>query len=239
MHKLLETKDTNSIFKGSLGGTFPLDVKDVSEEGEFEGYASVFGVEDQGGDIVRAGAFSDSLTRWPAPRIKLLWHHNPQEVIGKFLEAREDSKGLFVKGKLFLKNRRGSEVHELVKEEAVEGLSIGYRTREFEIDRDNGTRTLVKVDLREISVVTFPMLDVAGITMVKGDGVLPSEREFERMLTRDAGFSVKQAKAIIANGYRSLTETARDAGEEESDFKGLNEAFSNALQLMRGETPTK
>ena len=233
MHKL-EIKDESSLFKGNMGETMSIDTKEVTEEGEFEGYASVFGAEDLGGDIVMAGAFSDSLTRWPASKIKLLWHHSPQEVIGKFVEAREDTKGLYVKGKLFTKMRKASEVHELMKEGAVEGLSIGYRTREFEIDRDNGTRKLLKVDLREVSVVTFPMLDIANVTLVKSDGSLPSEREFERMLTRDAGFSVKQAKAIIAGGYRSLTDAARDAGPE-GDFKGLNEvneAFRNAAKLF-------
>lgn len=211
----------DSEFKGDLGRPVGLDVKQISEQGEFEGYASVFGDRDQGDDIVVSGAFSDSLVSHPIERVKMLWQHRPDKPIGKWLEAREDTKGLYVRGKLFLGIQQGRECHELMKEGAIDGLSIGYRTKSHQYDTDLGIRRLIKLDLREISVVTFPMLESATVSLVKGDS-LPTEREFERWLMRDAGFSAQQAKAIIADGFKSL-KSARDAGT--GDENGLLEAI--------------
>ncbi|MBL4768350.1 MAG: HK97 family phage prohead protease [Rhodobacteraceae bacterium] len=83
----------------------------------------------------------------------------------------------------------GNTGKRICRQGAVEGLSIGYRTRDYEIDRDKGVRKLIKLDLREVSVVTFPMLELAGVTLVKSDGSIPTEREFEQYLARDAGIS--------------------------------------------------
>ena len=38
----------------------PLDIKSVSDAGEFSGYGSIFGVEDSYGDVVVNGAFEES-----------------------------------------------------------------------------------------------------------------------------------------------------------------------------------
>ena len=209
----LKTDRKDGLFRGDFGTPAPFDMKALSEDGEFEGYAATFGDVDLGNDVVMPGAFSASLVKWPAHKVKMLHQHRPDEIAGKWLELRETDKGLYAKGKLFLKVQRGQEIHEMMKEGQLEGLSIGYRTREYEIDNELGVRRLKKVDLREISIVTFPMNELAGVTLVKGDA-LPTEREFERFLMRDAGFTAQQAKAIIANGYKSLT-NARDAGESD------------------------
>jgi HK97 family phage prohead protease len=231
MLKRPETKD--GLFKGNFGGSLPIEVKEISTDGEFEGYASHFGVVDQGMDMMMAGAFEESLSQTPADKIRMLYHHDPREVIGKYTEVREDSTGLYVKGRLFLKVQRGLETYELMKERAIEGLSIGYRTKRYENDNDTGVRKLHAVALMEISVVTFPMEQTAGIMLVKHDGRLPTEREFERYLTRDAGFSAQEAKAIIANGYKSLDTTERDAGYVSNDSAGLAQIIRQATALMR------
>ena len=41
----------------------PLDFKSITREGFFEGYASLFGQKDMGGDIVMPGAFAASLEK--------------------------------------------------------------------------------------------------------------------------------------------------------------------------------
>lgn len=207
----IERKDA---FKGDFGREVEIDLKAVSEEGEIEGYGSIFAEEDRGGDVVAPGAFLNSLNERSAKDVKMLWQHNPHEPIGVWTEMREDERGLYVKGKLLTKVQRGLETLELLRAGAVKGLSIGYRTIEAVRNEDTGRRTLTKVDLWEVSVVTFPMNQLAGVTLVKSDGALPSEREFERYLTRDAGFSAQQAKAIIAGGYKALQQSARDAGDE-------------------------
>lgn len=231
MLKRLETKD--GLFKGNFGGSIPIEVKQLTEEGEFEGFASHFGVVDQGNDMMMSGAFEESLSQTPAEKVRMLYHHDPREVIGRYSEIRETDVGLYVKGRLFLKIQRAMEIYEMMKERAIEGLSIGYRTKRYEDNNDTGVRKLHAVDLLEISVVTFPMEQTAGITLIKHDGRLPTEREFERYLMRDAGFGAQEAKAIIANGYKSLNTTARDAGNGNNDNAGLAQILQQATALMR------
>ncbi len=66
------------------------------------GYASVFGVKDQGGDVVHKGAYAASLKRLAARagRVKMLWQHDPAQPIGVWDEVREDATGLWVKGRI-------------------------------------------------------------------------------------------------------------------------------------------
>ncbi|MCG8445908.1 MAG: HK97 family phage prohead protease [Hyphomicrobiales bacterium] len=206
------------------------DLKTLTDEGEFEGYASVFGEVDHDNDIVIAGAFQESLRRRGPGQIKLLWQHMTSEVIGKWLEIREDRRGLYVKGKLLLGIQRARECYELMREEALDGLSIGFRTIDEKLDPDTGARRLVELDLREISLVTFPALETATVSRVKR-GHLPTEREFERWLTREAGFMRSEAKVIIAKGFKSL-QVERDA--EVGDIGGLREAVSELSRTLRG-----
>jgi HK97 family phage prohead protease len=215
-----------STFRGSLGPV--CEIKQIAEDGEFDGYASVFGERDSGNDVMMPGAFMESLARYPAERVKLLWQHRPDEPLGRFLEMREDARGLYCRGRLNLKIGRAAEAHELMKDGAVDGLSIGYRTEKEDVDRALGVRRLVKVELREVSLVTFPMNESARVTRVKGAEM--TEREFERWLMRDAGFTASEAKAIIANGFKSLA-NAREAGISED---GLAEDIKRLAQLLRG-----
>lgn len=203
-------------------------IKALNEPGEFEGYASIFGEMDQGRDIVLSGAFRNSLIKRPADRIKMLWQHDRDKIIGRWTEIREDNRGLYVKGKLILGIEKGREAHELMMAGALDGMSIGYRTVVDEYDRETETRRLKEVDLREVSLVTFPMLESATIALVKGDE-RPSEREFEGWL-RDAGFSHREAKAIIAEGYKSI-KSERDAV---SDGEGVVSALQQLANTFRG-----
>ena len=60
-----------------------------------EGYASVFGIEDRIGDIVRAGAFAQSLQSGPVP---MLLQHRAGAIAGRWVRLIEDGRGLFVRG---------------------------------------------------------------------------------------------------------------------------------------------
>ena len=128
------------------------------------GYASFFGVEDGGGDVVAEGAFCDSLARLAAEgrRVRMLWQHDPAQVIGVWDEVREDARGLHVRGRLLTSIERGREAAELVEAGALDGLSIGYAVRRATRD-EAGRRVLREVDLWEVSLVTFPMLSSARV----------------------------------------------------------------------------
>lgn len=135
--------------------------------GAFEGYASLFGLVDMGRDEIMPGAFRESLARRGPAQIKLLWSHDAREPIGIWERADEDSRGLKVAGRLNLSVTRAKEIHALMREGAIDGLSIGFRTQRAVTDRKTGVRRLFKVDLWEISLVTFPMLPQARVSSVK------------------------------------------------------------------------
>lgn len=145
----------------------PLPLAGVSASGVFEGYASLFDTADLGRDVVAAGAFADSLRRRGPAGVKMLWQHEASEPIGSWLSIEEDARGLKVRGKLNLAVARAREILALMRDGAVDGLSIGFRTRKAVTDRKTGLRTLQSVDLWEISIVTFPMHPQARVTAVK------------------------------------------------------------------------
>ena len=138
-----------------------------------EGYASFFGDADQGGDIVEPGAYAASLARLKAEgrQVKMLWQHDPAQPIGLWDEVREDGRGLFVKGRLLDSVARAREAAELIRAGAIDGLSIGYRTRRATKD-SKGRRRLHELELWEVSLVTFPMLPSARLG-AKGDAADP------------------------------------------------------------------
>ena len=140
------------------------------DDGVFTGYASLFGVADLSKDVVMPGAFADSLRKRGAGDVRLLWQHDPGEPIGVWLELREDARGLYARGRLMPEVTRAREVLSLMRAGALDGLSIGFRTVQGRTDPASGVRRLDKIDLWEISVVTFPMLPEARVSAVKRRG---------------------------------------------------------------------
>lgn len=143
------------------------NLKSVEPDGTFSGYASRFNVVDLGRDLVLPGAFVQSLRERGARGIKLLFQHDPAEPIGVWLELREDAYGLFVRGRVLPEVERGREVLALMRAGALDGLSIGFRAVEGRTDPKSGVRRLHRVDLWEVSIVTFPMLPEARVSAVK------------------------------------------------------------------------
>jgi HK97 family phage prohead protease len=132
----------------------------IDAEGRFSGYASLFNTLDAGGDMVMPGAFSASLAK-RAGRIRLLFQHDPKEPVGIWESLSEDSQGLFVSGRLVPGVPRADAIRRLIESRALDGLSIGFRT--LRATRQGGHRKLWTIDLFEISIVTFPMLEDARI----------------------------------------------------------------------------
>ena len=167
-----------------------LTVKDGTD---VEGYASLFGQEDRGGDVVEAGAYQASLKSLAAGgrKVRMLWQHDPSEPIGVWDEVREDARGLYVKGRLLPDVARAREAAALLTAGAIEGLSIGYRTLRAKKD-DAGRRRLVELELWEVSLVTFPMLPDA---RVGAKGESPDDD-----LMRDLAAVISDARRDLALG---------------------------------------
>jgi HK97 family phage prohead protease len=199
--------------------------KEPDEDGVFEGYASVFGVVDQGMDVVERGAFTKSLGS--GRNVKMLWQHDSAQPIGVFDVMQEDERGLFVRGRLLKGIKQSEEAMVLMRAGAIDSMSIGYRVSEAAEEGGGRIRKLMHVDLFEISLVTFPMLEVAKITAMKS---ITTIREFEKAL-RDAGFSKTEAKAIAADGFKGLSDH-RDDVEDDAETIAENLAFQSEIQKL-------
>jgi HK97 family phage prohead protease len=136
-------------------------------DGTVEGYASLFGAIDQARDMVMPGAFTRTLKARGIRRIPMLFQHDPSEPVGIWEELREDARGLYARGRLIPDVARGRELLALLRQGAIDGLSIGFKTVIGRIDPKTRVRRLEAVELWEISIVTFPLLSGARVHAVK------------------------------------------------------------------------
>ncbi len=140
----------------------------------------------------------------------------------------EDANGLKLKGKLCLDTSKGKEALALLKMGAINGLSIGFRSKNWNYDNDTNIRTITEIDLWEISLVTFPANKKARVTNVKSGDEIAAPKDAERIL-RDAGFSKSDATALVSRVMRM--------GEERSDSaKSAAVALKAADRLLSSLT---
>lgn len=187
----------------------------ADDQGMIEGYGSVYDVVDQGGDIVAQGAFTRSLQS--GRKVKMLSQHSPDHVIGVWDEVMEDGNGLRVKGRILTTVEKGREAYELVKAGALDGLSIGYRTLKSVMK--NNVRVITQAELWEVSLVTFPMNELARIDAVKAAEM--SRDEIERLLTLRAGLSRSVARKLLADGFGGI-----------KDMRGAVDGADELAQLL-------
>ena len=211
--------------------TAPIEIKSLDEGGQFEGYASVFGVQDSDGDVIIKGAFQKSIESYQdrGKYPKMLWQHNPTQIVGKWTEMREDERGLWVKGSLILDVEKGREAYALMKAGELDAMSVGFNISEATAGDMRG-RVIEEIDLWEVSLVTWGANPDALITTVKS---IDTERNFERFL-RDAGFSRKQAQTITAKGFRAAMSDQWDADSVDEGLLQSLKSFTTDLEAHNG-----
>lgn len=209
----LECKDRGAPSGQRETRAFGLSLKAVGEDGVVEGYGSVFNVEDSYADVIAAGAFAKSLAAHKSAGTlpAMLWQHSSTAPIGVWQEMREDAKGLWIKGQLCLDTVQGKEAYALLKMGALNGLSIGFASKNWNYDRETDIRTLTEIELWEVSLVTFPANEKARVTNVKSASELASPKDAERIL-RDAGFSKADATAYVSR-VMVMGEERRDSAQ--------------------------
>lgn len=206
---------------------FALEIKGVNDAGLFEGYASTFGERDLGGDIVVAGAMTKSIKARGAKGVRMFADHDSRKRIGVWTDLTEDEKGLYVKGRLLLEKQDGKDAYVDLKEGALDGLSIGFRTKSDSYDGRRKARMLKEIDLMEISLVSFPMNESARVTAVKSLPELTAEqiREIEATLRTKGLSRADAAKAI--SGFKEWC--LRDVGAPITDLRDEGAAELAAL----------
>ena len=172
----LQTKHAaEDAFSDTGAAETPLDValeiKEVSADGTFVGYGSLFNNVDLDRDIMAPGAFTKTLKKKSPQKIKLLWQHDPSQIIGVWEELTEDKRGLKVSGRLLIGQGipKADEAYALLKAGALDAMSVGFMIPPggWEYDDKKQVRIIKEADLWEISLVTFPANPKARVTRVK------------------------------------------------------------------------
>lgn len=208
-----------------------IDLKFAGSEAEaarkFSGHGAVFKNVDAYGDVIEPGAFSAWLSDvkagkqdWPAMLSQHGgWGLTAEDLtpVGIYTDLAEDGVGLALEGEL-ADTTRAADLHKLMKMKprpAINGLSIGYIAKEWEerTKPNDPRRRLKRIDVVEVSLVTFPANRKARVSNVKSGGF--TERDFERLLMQDAGLSRSEARVVINSGFKSLL-AMQDAGESGS-----------------------
>ncbi|WP_416463973.1 HK97 family phage prohead protease [Sphingomonas sp. VDB2] len=181
---------------------FPLDVKDVGEDGAIEGLAAAYNNIDFGGDIILPGAFTKTLKGRKS--LPMLMYHDQRIPVGVWSEFSDSQRGVSMKGRIVTSTAAGIEALALAREGALSGLSIGYRSvKERFTDK---ARELIEVVLHEVSLVAIPMNEKTQITRVKeiqdlrarlaaGDRL--TEREWEGLLKKGFDLSNSEAERAV------------------------------------------
>lgn len=189
----------------------------------FEGYASTFGNIDSDNDIIMPGAFSKTIKEaFPANKIKVLWNHDWNQVIGKPSDMVEDSKGLHVRAQVS-NTQKGNDILELMADGVIDRMSIGFWVPQGKKSLNKkGNTEIFEAALMEFSPVTFPANEQAAITSVS-----KSMRDMLEYAKGDISEVVKQEllqeldaiKSLLSNQPRLSTET--DHSRHEAEIKRL------------------
>jgi HK97 family phage prohead protease len=165
-----------------------VDGEAAEPEGSFDGYAALWDSPHPtsawwlGPDWTTSSPRALSAARSPSTRSAarlpaMLFQHDPDDPIGAWQGVSEDDTGLAVDGLLCVAVQEVKDLHELMKIGGVRGLSIGFSAVEFKLDEKKRERTILDVDLPEISVVTMAGEPNAMVTDVKGADLSPLFRE--------------------------------------------------------------
>ncbi|MFV2061706.1 MAG: HK97 family phage prohead protease [Gammaproteobacteria bacterium] len=206
------------------------ELKFSSDVGNFSGYASKFDGVDSYKDTIIKGAFTESLKKGSRMPV-MLYGHNPDKVIGKYIEMSEDDNGLIVKGEFTPNHSDADNVYASMKHGAIDGLSIGFRIPPGgSDDKEDGGRYIKNVELMEVSIVAFPADLDARVQIVKSEiEEIESIRECELFLRESHKFTKSTAQLLIGKVKQII--------RRDTDIK--NGALVNKLeQQLHYETTT-
>lgn len=215
---------------------FRFEVKEVTDAGQFTGYASVYGVVDDQNDIVEAGAFTKTMLE--RPEVPILWRHNQDEIIGKGTLVDSDS-GLLINGQLELGLQSAKDAYTRLKSGLVKGLSIGYKAIAPAMRK--GKRMLGEIKLYEVSLVPFPSNEMALVMSVKEDDPPVDEaKEFTDALTlieQKAGRMISAANRSQIEQCIKLLQSLVATDETSTPDKGAAKGVSDEPTRQDGLGP--
>lgn len=116
-----------------------------------EGYAST-NDDDRHGDVVPTYVWEKGLENYLKNPV-ILAHHKHSQPVGRMLEHKVDSKGLWIKARI---SAAAGDVFNLVKDGVMTAFSIGFRILDAEYNQATELFVIKELELHEISVVAVP-----------------------------------------------------------------------------------
>jgi HK97 family phage prohead protease len=244
---------------------FPASVTEINEEQfTISALVNIFGIEDDGGDVVHAGSFSKTLAE-NGSRIKFLDSHQNRStlnIVGKILEIREVGReslspdlllkwpeatgGLFVKVKVLTSTPEGLGVYERIRHGLVSEYSIGFDVLDADNERVTDpitkktrvVRNIRQIRLWEVSCVPWGMNPATSTVSVKNtDGnnkAVEDMTDDEAVVPLLGEWLISQLMAQCA----SMLEGMKWGGLlDEIEHKSLMELCNGHFEEMRGEMP--
>ena len=237
------------IERKNFGATVKTDVPD----GTIEAVVAVFDNTDRASEIIRFGAFADSLAKGLP---KGTWAHDWTQPIAKTLAARElapgdpllpaansELGGLYVKGQFNLETQAGREAYSNIKFGIIDQFSIGYRVVKDSFDTKTDVRELHQVELFEWSPVLVGMNPATSLLSIKGQDASPAMRladhseavlatckEFALRITSLRELRAKEGRVISAANRARIEACMGSMGAVMKDLEAL---------MMMADPPAK
>ena len=223
--------------------TRSFEVRLDAETREVTGLAVPYGSTADIGGVYRE-AFAPGAIR-SVEDVKLFWQHS--EPIGKILEGRDTEAGFEIRAKIS-DTPRGNEAYTLLKDNVINKFSVGFVPVEQTRDGDLVTRTLV--DLKEVSLVSFPAFAGASVAEVREEStvaevVADSIRTKETNMSENMELDVRAVQDEVAEIRRELelVKTPSVSVSTEGKFRSQGEyakalvtGDADAIELFRAAT---
>ena len=170
-----------------VNSAFPLNLKDGLSTNDnassifIEGYASTCDV-DRTGDVVSASAWKAGLTNYLKNPIILAFHDH-DDPVGRMVEHRVDSKGLWIKARI----SAAAEIFNLVKDNVLTAFSIGFKVMDAEYDSESEIFMIKEIELVEISIVSIPCNQNTLFSLAKAFDNAEDYTVFKKQFAKNTG----------------------------------------------------
>lgn len=221
---------------------------DGLEDGEFLVYPSTFTrTPDAYGDVVKAGAFADTIKEWAESGNTLpgLYGHrfdDPDFFVAGAKEMGEDEHGWWVKGVFDLESPKAQQVYRLVKGRRLSQLSFAYDTLEegaVEVSDGEKANELRKLKVYEFSFVPVGANQDTSVVAVKAitDHLLGGAKA-GRVLSGKNESALRDARDSIDSVLKSLADEDEAADEAAADDQEKASGEAEAKSGASDEEPT-
>lgn len=190
------------------------EIRSTTDEGIVESYLTKFGTVDEYRSTFKEGAFKKTFQE-RGSKIKMLWDH--EHLIGKVIEAKEDSYGPLVRCQINMDTQAGRDAYAHLRAGDVDAFSFGFNTIHDSVE--DGIRVISEVRCMEVSPVLFPANEKAVITQVRAETFKDTDK---------AGELLSRGSRLIESLFYTLDDIWWGDGKKQSLAEKAIDQFKNA-----------